>query len=323
MADKLCLKVCQNFRHEIAILIKEPDFSDTLLSTYPALCDHPQRVSKLKQTLAGQTEQDCDVVLVGACFAGSTTALPVVENLEISKLNQCIYCFAGQTLAEHYMQEGAYLLTPGWLENWQRQISDWAFDQTTAREFFKESASKLVLLDTGVDKDSAQRLQDLATYLDLPTETIPIGLDHFRLFMQKRVQDWKQDQASRKIKKAITLANQKTADYSMAFDLLANLTSMRTEADVVQGVLGTFRMLFAPNRLIYLPVRNDQLVAPDTNQVSNIELAAMQVQNPEHIVHGFRSMPSTDSGACRPLIPEQIVHYFGQPRMGGRHQMGS
>ncbi|MBC8334381.1 MAG: SRPBCC domain-containing protein, partial [Anaerolineales bacterium] len=29
------------------------------------------------------------------------------------------------------------------------------------------------------------------------------------------------------------------------------------------------------------------------------------MQNPEHIVHGFRSMPSTDSGACRPLIPEQ------------------
>ncbi|MBT7072624.1 MAG: hypothetical protein HN855_01595 [Anaerolineae bacterium] len=37
----------------------------------------------------------------------------------------------------------------------------------------------------------------------------------------------------------------------------------------------------------------------------------------------IRTMSSTDSGACRPLIPEQIVHYFGQPRMGGRHQMGS
>ena len=52
-------------------------------------------------------------------------------------------------------------------------------------------------------------------------------------------------------------------------------------------------------------------------------ISSVRVQNPEHAVHGFRSMPSTDSGACRPLIPEQIVHYFGQPGMGGRHQMGS
>jgi hypothetical protein len=32
------------------------------------------------------------------------------------------------------------------------------------------------------------------------------------------------------------------------------------------------------------------------------------VQNPEHAVHQFRSMPSTNSGACRPPIPEHAVH---------------
>ncbi len=44
------------------------------------------------------------------------------------------------------------------------------------------------------------------------------------------------------------------------------------------------------------------------------------VHNPEQTVHRFRSMPSTNSGACRPLIPEQIVHFFGASGMGGRHQ---
>lgn len=102
--------------------------------------------------------------------------------------------------------------------------------------------------------DSKALLQDLSEYLDLPAERVPVGLDHFRLSLQKMVQDWRQAQASRELAETIALANQKTADYSMAFELLANLTSMRTEADVIQGIMGTFNMLFAAERLVYIPV---------------------------------------------------------------------
>jgi len=45
------------------------------------------------------------------------------------------------------------------------------------------------------------------------------------------------------------------------------------------------------------------------------------MQNPEQIVHGFRGMSATNSGACRPLIPEQISHFFEKLGMGGCHQM--
>lgn len=34
------------------------------------------------------------------------------------------------------------------------------------------------------------------------------------------------------------------------------------------------------------------------------------LHNPGEIDHIFRGKPSTDSGGCRPLIPEQTVHFL-------------
>lgn len=276
MANKLCLKVCQHFRHEIAALSSEPDFADTQLSTYPSFCERPQKDDSLKRLITKEAEQEFDVVLVGACFLGSAKKIPQVEHLKIFKTDQCLHFIAGQSFADHYMQQGAYLLTPGWLKDWPRRMAQWGFNQVSARQFFGECTTKLVLLDTGVISDSAQSLQNLADYLDLPAEIVPVGLDYFRLFMQTRVQSWRQDQAIREVKEATTLANQKTADYSMAFELLANLTKMRTEAEVVQGVLGTFTMLFAAKSLVYVPVNDNQLGKPHPGQVSDTDTATMQ-----------------------------------------------
>jgi len=35
-----------------------------------------------------------------------------------------------------------------------------------------------------------------------------------------------------------------------------------------------------------------------------------KMHNPGEIDHQFRNMSSTDSGGCRPLIPEQTVHFL-------------
>jgi len=256
------------------VLSGESDFADIQLSTYPSFCERPKKDVNWKQLITKEVEQELDVVLVGACFL--STPPPAVEHLKIFKTDQCFHFIAGQSFTDHYMQQGAYLLTPGWLENWPRRIAQWGFNQVSARQFFSECTTKLVLLDTGVIGDSAQSMQNLANYLNLPAEIVPIGLDHLRLFMQTRVQDWKQTQVVDDAREATTLANQKTADYSMAFELLANLTRMRTEAEVVQGILGTFTMLFAAKKLVYIPVNDNQFGEPHTEQVSDTDIAAMQ-----------------------------------------------
>lgn len=45
------------------------------------------------------------------------------------------------------------------------------------------------------------------------------------------------------------------------------------------------------------------------------QLASGELLIPTHVDHRFRGMPSTDSEACRPPIPTDVVH-FGAPLAG-------
>jgi Tol biopolymer transport system component len=47
----------------------------------------------------------------------------------------------------------------------------------------------------------------------------------------------------------------------------------------------------------------------EASQVKIIDVNSM-VQNPEHAVQQFRNMSATNSGGCRPLIPEHVGHFF-------------
>ena len=43
------------------------------------------------------------------------------------------------------------------------------------------------------------------------------------------------------------------ADYAMILDLIGSLTGAVTEEDAVRSILGLYKMIFAPGRLVYVP----------------------------------------------------------------------
>ncbi len=58
-----------------------------------------------------------------------------------------------------------------------------------AGEFFRESAGKLTLIDTGVDEKSHERLKVFADFTGLPFEIVPVGLCFLR-FLVKIILKW-------------------------------------------------------------------------------------------------------------------------------------
>jgi hypothetical protein len=107
----------------MAALSGEAEFAGVLSSTYPLFCDHPQKNPDWQQTIAGQAETGCQVILVGGCFLGKGKEIPSAEQVRISILDQCFYMIASCSLVDHYMQAGAYVLTPGWLEDRPRWMA--------------------------------------------------------------------------------------------------------------------------------------------------------------------------------------------------------
>ena len=93
----------------------------------------------------------------------------------------CFHFLTNRAIVDHFIREGSYLMTPGWLSRWEDHIRAWGFDKATAQQFFHEFAKQILLLDTGVDPKAIEHLRDLAHFLELPYNILPVGLDVFHL----------------------------------------------------------------------------------------------------------------------------------------------
>jgi len=114
-----------------------------------------------------------------------------MENFRLHKIHQCFHLFADNNEIDSYIQDGAYLITPGWLSGWQKHVKDMGFDEDSAPEFFNEFVRRLILLDTGVDERTLQQVREFSEFVKLPFEIVPVGLDFLRQMLAEIVLEWR------------------------------------------------------------------------------------------------------------------------------------
>jgi diguanylate cyclase (GGDEF)-like protein len=258
---KLTLLVCGNMVRETRAAIAAEGFEDVLVKAYAPGCGNPRRPDAMRAVMEETLSSKTDAILVaGGCLSAANAAgIPLGPGSRICRVDSCFELVADGWKIEELFMDGTYVLTPGWLGGWKARISEWGFDRDTARSFFSEGISSLVLLDTGVDERSAANLEEFAAYLDKPFSTIPVGLQHFRLFLSSLVQKWRLDTATKDLRTAAGRATRLMSDQAMVFDLIAGMTHMDSEAETTGQILDLFEMLFAPQRLIYATVRSGQV----------------------------------------------------------------
>ncbi|MFH1059561.1 MAG: PAS domain S-box protein [Pseudomonadota bacterium] len=247
MPASLSLWCCAYLRREIeAVLATEPSLSGLNVEIYAPTCFlNPRGAQESLVALAAEIAQKRGAVVGGGCLHDLRPA--VDDNLAVLAPQQCFYLVAPAALVDSFIADGAYVLTPGWLADWRRRLSAWGFDQHTAREFFRETTTKLVLLDTGVYGDCRAELDAMAAYLDLPFQVLPIGLDMLRLQVAHLIRspalEAHQEEPSQR----------QLTDHLMLLELLSDLLTAGDEAEALERMSGTFHLLFAPGSLRFLP----------------------------------------------------------------------
>jgi hypothetical protein len=254
--SKLTLLVCENLEREVRAVQESECWENVEVLVCPALCPAPENYAVTAQKVADATNRHPAQCLVVGCGGMRELAGGVHEGPPQGRvaMASCFELLIGPQLASGWMRDGAFLLTPGWLGRWPEYIRVWGFDQATAREFFSECVSRLVLLDSGVDPDSAQRLVEFASFVDRPAETVPVGLDYFRLHLAHLLLPWELDKQRAAHAFALADAQRRLADYAMSYDLVGSLAGMKSEDQVIEAIFDLFSMLFAPASLVYVPI---------------------------------------------------------------------
>jgi len=259
---KICILVSHNFQKEVEAINELEGFEAVTFVTYPARCGCPHIQADELAALIGNPNDYSRIHVIGGCCL-TKLGKRSVKNCQLHQLEQCFSALTSKTLIDSYLQQGSYLMTPGWLANWQLQIARWGFEQQTARDFFREFCTQLVLLDSGVDANSAQYLQEIADFVERPYQIVPVGLDFFRLFLSKIILEDQQkltgelENELNVTERELNITRKQNADYSMALDLISQLSQTFTESEIIDRIIDIFAMLFAPQGLYFLSIRDN------------------------------------------------------------------
>jgi signal transduction histidine kinase len=267
----LCILNCHNLEHEVAAAVAAEGWLDVVTANFPSNCGKPPLAwQKLRQLLP----PDCTQVMVlgRACLSALGPPPDDFPPTRIIQLEQCFHLLAGQHIVNDAIKNGAYLMTPTWLGAWQIQLHKMGFMPAQADEFFREFATELVLLDTGVDPHATSKLAELGTAVTLPIRRIAVGIDMVRLQLARWVLEWRLHRERLQRKKEKQLHTAELADIVSAMDMLTRMAQMQQEEKVIDSIKQLFQMLFAPTTLYYLRMEHGMAIPVSTIPDDMLEL---------------------------------------------------
>ncbi|MBI2416488.1 MAG: DUF1638 domain-containing protein [Ignavibacteriales bacterium] len=258
--NKLCIIVCDYFTSEIAYLLDSGEYSDIALNSFASNChltpSHQERINKV--VAAGESQFDKVVFIGCACHLLLEERKSDANNIEIIPLNHSLELFLSNTLLEHLFSEKYYIVSNGWLRNYTRHIKDWGFDSNTAKKFFKESADKILFLDTGLPDSYMPKLETMSEFTGLPFEILPIGLSYCKQFIDSIVTNWRQDKERKYVNAKLAQSSSRVAEYALTFTEISNLVDLIDEKEIIDKISNLITVLFAPEKIVYIPQTTGQ-----------------------------------------------------------------
>ena len=256
MNNLLCVLCCQNFFPEIHAVVQSEGWEDVKVAYYPVRCGRPP-----------MSWEELHALLPVGCSTVAILGRTCLRNLDkppahwprtrIFHQGECFHLVAGKTMVAEAISQGAYLITPSWLENWQSHLAAMGFQSNHAKEFFRDFARELVLLDTGILPDAMIQLKEMGQVLELPIQRLAVGLDYTRLLLGQVVTGLRSEEDGHHARQRELLYARKMADLTTAMDLLGRLALLREESEAVAAMEEMFRMLFAPDIFHYVSLVED------------------------------------------------------------------
>jgi len=249
LTHKLNLILCDNYLKEAEYVIKKERLTNVEINSYPANCMKCtlSNVNNHKKIInSSQLDQNNTKVIFCSAFENQNK-----EKMKESdfKLNMCYSILAGETLANSFNKQGFYIVTPGWLTNWKKYVIDlWQFDSFTAKAFFKESAKKILFLDSGLYNDVNIHLKEFSAFISLEYDVLPVGIDYFRNHIMNIYLEWKNQIREREVRSK----SKHLAEFSFMLDMIFEMNKLIDIDEIINKMFDLFVMITGASRVAYL-----------------------------------------------------------------------
>lgn len=186
MQNNLGIVICENFIEEIKFIVNNNNIENVVISSFASESINVRNMQNYYLTEAiKRCEGKCNKIIIiieNDCYMNLKNFIINKEKYKICNVEHYFDLFINKDIVSHFVNNNLYLVTSGWLKNWEKNIN--------TLNFVKEN-EKIRLLDTGIYENSLEKLQELSKYLNLPCDSFFIGLDFFRMFIEKNLLEWK------------------------------------------------------------------------------------------------------------------------------------
>lgn len=250
---KIRIVICENFYPEYQEVLQNQGFEDIELLIFPSSCDQKERKLEVRKILEKVNYKSSVLICSKSCDA--VKLLPEKNDIRTITWNYCFSHLTSEEFLNHLISEGSYIISSGWLKNWQRHINNMGFDEEGAREFFRESCKQLVLIDYKNDDKNKQWLENLSRYVDLPYLIIPVKLQKLELMIKSILSEWRLNHQEKGLQSTIAELRNQCAEYATIFDLLSKISTYSKKRDVINQIENIFKMIFGAEKFVFW---NDQ-----------------------------------------------------------------
>lgn len=247
----------------------------------------------------------------------------------IETLPQCFHLLADPERVDAALQDGRYLCSPSWLANWRKHLDALGLaDPELAKALFADSATGILLLDTGTEDAIETELNAFSTHVGLPAVRERVGLGYLRLQLTRVAAQAALRHEQCQNRARVVEARAQAAEAAMAMDLLSELSAATDRADLIRRVLDVFNVLFAPAQVFYLwlhrpdddasevltvdaPKRADPALVAEARRFAEAGIDTVETQSGAGFMLRFQSL--------RQPLGVFVLEGFAQPRHRTRY----
>ena len=252
----LNLYVCENYAWDYRHVVENQGFDFVSVRPFSCLCYDRKKRSAVCQQIAADPGPKM-IITSGACLVAQ---MPELDdgNTTVMVANHCFHDYVNEKFIDYIIAKGGYIITSGWLLNWEKWLFLGGFNQTTARQFYGETCTELVLLDTGNDPGIETRLAALADYLQLPYRMIYVGIDGLTLYLSQVINDWRQAQTGSSDTSAqLAELKKQGAEYAAVLHIIETITGYTKKRDIIAKIKELFLFIFGAGRVRFLEAGDD------------------------------------------------------------------
>ena len=302
MNEKLGIVVCKNFAEEVQFIIKKNNIKNVKILAVIPECIYGSIGQNEQLEAIKNCKETCNkIIIIGAACCTSLDKIVIdSEKCKIHRLEYCFELFTNRDIIDHFISEKAYLVTPGWLRNWKKNVEILAFEKEQVKMFFSKMYVKIRLLDTGVFDDSLDNLHKFAEYVNLPCDCIFVGVDFFSMLIEKKVLEWRLECEKRRSALLLANTNRQFSDHTSAKQQLSYILNSIHEGVFI--INSKYKTVFVNKAVEGLLNLND---FKDIIGKNAFDIVPNEYRK---IVHErFKNM--LDNKISAPLIEEKFVTY--------------